>query len=687
MKKKSHLPFRLNVLFFLIFLLFSLLILQLGVVQILTGEEAQRVLDETEETVTSVPVPRGEMYDRNGNIIVENTPKYAITYTPPKHVQPDEKLDVAQKLASYIKKDDGDVTKRDKKDYWILINHEEAYAKLSDEEKAEMDNEEEYYAVLDRITDGELAQLTEADLEVIAVKRELDQAIELTPHIVKNEEVTDTEYATVAEHLSEMPGVNVTTDWERHLPFHPTFSNFVGGLTSHDEGILRDKADFYLTRQYSRNDRVGKSFLEEQYETILSGQKELYRHITDSQNNILGTELVHEGKQGKSLVLTIDMELQKKIDQIVEEELTIAIENHPGKNRFMKDALVVMMNPKTGEVLSITGKRYYRATDEEPAHVKDESYRVVYDAHLPGSAIKGATVLAGFQSGVINKSTTFFDRPIKIAGTPWKSSYDTLRSVNYLSALERSSNVFMYFIAMRMGGDYTYVENAPLDYDSDAFRQMRNYFKQFGLGIETGIDLPYEATGYEGEVYSPGFLMDYAIGQYEPFTALQLAQYISTIANDGYRVKPHLVKEIRESNNNGELGPIYKVMEPEVINRIEMDQEYIDAVQNGLYRVFNGTRGTAAGTFADKPYVAAGKTGTAQNMIYENGQLVEETENLTLVGYAPYDNPEIAFSIIVPNVGVRTRTGINNKIGERILDAYFELNEEKEGEGEEEVDN
>ncbi|SES97447.1 Cell division protein FtsI/penicillin-binding protein 2 [Salinibacillus kushneri] len=671
MKRKSQLPFRLNILFFAIFVIFSFLVLQLGVVQILTGGEAQQVLDETENTITNIPVPRGKMYDRDGNLIVDNKSTYAITYTPPKNVQPKDKLDIAQKLSNYIQVDNSDITQRDMKDYWILTRREEAYARLSESEKKRMNDEEQYQSVLDRLTKYNLDHLSKEELQVVAIKRKLDEAMELTPHIVKNKGVTQEEYATVAEHSNEMQGINVTTDWDRKLPQGETFANFIGGITDHEDGILKDNVDYYLTRNYNRNERVGQSFLEQQYEEVLAGQKEQYRHITDKNNNVIRSELIQEGKQGKDLVLSVDMELQKKVDQIVQEELEKIIDKYPYKNQYLNNALVVMMKPKTGEILSMTGIRYHRP-ENEANYFADESYRTVYDAHLPGSAIKGATVLSGFQSGVITKNTVFNDRPIKIANTETKSSYGTLGPVNYLTALEKSSNVFMFFVAMRMGGDYTYVENQSVDFNPEAFTEMRNYFKQFGLGVETGIDLPYEATGLEGDKESAGLLMDYAIGQYEPFTTLQLAQYVSTIANDGYRIKPHLVNEIRYPGTKDQPGRIYKTIGPEVINKLEMDEEYIQAVQNGFYRVFNGSNGTAAGTFSNLPYVAAGKTGTAEQPIYENGKLIADTENLTLVGYAPYDDPEVSFAVVVPRVGLESGDTINYKIGKRILDAYFE---------------
>jgi penicillin-binding protein A len=687
-KKKTHLPFRINILFFIIFLLFALLILQLGIVQILHGEQAQKEIDRTENTITYVPVPRGLMYDRYGRLLVTNEPIYSITYTPPKNVQAKEKMELAEKLAQYIEKDTEKVTEWDIKDYWIYNNSEEAYSRLSEEEK-ELPNKEQYYAVIDKVTDEDLKEIknNKEIMEIIAIRRELELAQALTPHIVKNEDVSEKEYAVVAEHLSELPGINVTIDWNRKPVYDSTFANFIGSTTDSDKGIPREKADYYLTRQYSRNDRVGVSGLEEKYEIILAGQKKQIQNITDKNGNLVDSEIISNGEQGKSLVLTIDIELQQKVDKIVEEELKKIIDAHPQENKHLKDALVVMMDPNTGEVLAMSGKRYYRKgedPDNPEPHFKDESFRTIYDAHRPGSVVKGATVLAGYESGVINIGQSFYDSPIKIAHTPVKKSYTNLGWVNDVEALARSSNVYMFYIAMRMGGDYSYVPDAPLDFNPDAFRQMRNYFKQFGLGVETGIDLPYEATGYKGTELNPGLLMDFAIGQYDTFTTLQLAQYVSTIANNGYRIQPHLVKEIRNPAKNGGIGPIYDVIEPKVLNKIDMDQRKIDVVKEGFRRVFQSPEGTADHVFAGKDYKAAGKTGTAENEVYtvKDGKVHKtDTENLTLVGYAPYDNPEIAFAIIVPYVGLKSGDGINLMIGERILDTYFELKEEREKNG------
>lgn len=203
---------------------------------------------------------------------------------------------------------------------------------------------------------------------------------------------------------------------------------------------------------------------------------------------------------------------------------------------------------------------------------------------------------------------------------------------------------------------------------------MRNYFHQFGLGTETGIDFPYEELGYVGNDPLAGNLLDLAIGQYDTYTTMQLAQYVSTIANGGYRIEPHFLKEVRtpDPENDG-VGPIYKTKDTKVLNRIEMDN--IERVQEGFRRAFQSPGGTASSFFSNKDYNPAGKTGTAENEIWENGVKID-TQNLTLVGYAPFDDPEVAFAIVVPHLGnVTGQHPISNRIGERILDAYFELKE------------
>lgn len=682
-RNRAQIPLRLNVLFLFVFILFSFLILQLGVVQILNGEEARLRVNETENTTASIAVPRGLIYDRNGKLLLDNEPERSITYTPPKNGDSAEKrLDIAEKLAKLMMMDEdfeslqSMVRERDKKEYWYLFNTKEANDRLTDEEK-KLSTSEQYRAILDHITAADYNVFDWNDpnvLNVVAIKKELDQGFELSPHTIKNENVTEEEYALVSENLNQLPGIDAKIDWNRVKMHGSTFSSFIGNITTSNEGIPKENQDYYLTMGYSRNDRVGTSGLEQYYENILTGTKEIIQYTTDNNGNILGTETVKQGKSGNDLILTVDIDFQKEIDDIVLEEFEQYVRSSPYENRYMTDALVVMLDPKTGDIISLTGAHYDRENDE----FVDQAYRVIYDSHVPGSVVKGATMLTGYDTGVVSPGTIINDRPIRITGTPTKRSWRNLGPTSDRRAIIQSSNVYMFEIAMKLSGAQ-YRENEPLrGFNSEGFQTMRNYFHQFGLGSRTGIDLPYEGTGYVGtNLQDGGLLLDFAIGQYDNYTTLQLAQYIATIANDGYRVSPRIVKEVRQANGNKDtLGPVVERFNPNTVNRLTMDDRYIEIIQDSFRRV--ATEGTGRGHWAQSPYNVAIKTGTAQNQFFDNG-IQRETHNLTLVGYAPYDDPEMAFAIVVPRTGKGTnQTGIHHNIGKRIVNHFFERKAEQE---------
>lgn len=698
-KKKTHVPFRLNMLFFVVFLLFSMLILRLGMVQIVYGDDYKREIERTEDVTVNSPVPRGKMFDRNGKVIVDNTPQNAITFTNNGYKQ-DEMLEVAERLAQLIEKDTGKVQERDKKDYWIMKNPEEAERKVSEKEIKELEkkfegdqkelDKEIYQLTLDRITEEELNQLDESDLEVLAIYREFTSGYALTPQIVKNKDVSPKEFAVVSENLQLLPGVDTTTDWERYYAFGNTLKSVLGKVTSSDEGIPAEQLEYYLARDYSRNDRVGKSYIEMQYEEVLHGQKAKVKNITDKAGNVLETVPITDGQRGKDLVLSIDMDLQKEVEKIIEEELRAA-KASPG-TALLDRAYVVLMDPHTGEILSMAGKRIVKDEKTGKSEMQDDALGNITTTYNVGSAIKGATILTGFKEGVIQPDTVIYDRPLQIKNTPVKKSWKNFGPLNDINALKYSSNVYMFETAIRIGnGEYKF--DRPLPLDPKGFDTIRDSFAQFGLGVRTGIDLPNEQTGFKGMSTMPGFMLDLAIGQYDTYSNMQLAQYVSVIANGGNRMEPHIVKEIREPlMENNELGPIVEEMEPKVLNRVELKEGWMDRVQEGFRRVMQEKGGTAYTYFGGKEYKPAGKTGTAE-AFYDGperskfGKEPPEVMNLSLVGYAPSENPEIAMAVLVPWAYQGGRDhGANKKIGERVLDAYFDLKKNRQQEGKDSED-
>ena len=679
-KKKNTTPVRVNILFFSVFILFSLLVLRLGIVQIVHGEDYKREINRKEDVTVNNPVPRGKMLDRNHKVIVDNKPLNAITYTNEGASQK-EMLEVAAKLARIIEKDTDKVRERDMKDFWMIKYPEEAKKLIKTKEmelfkNKKLKNKDLYKLQIERITEKHLSQLTKQDIEELAIFSIMNSGYKFVPQIIKNNDVTRKEFAVVNENLALLPGVNAATDWDREYKFEDTFKPVLGRITTSSEGLPAERLDYFMSRGYTRNDRVGKSYLELEYEDVLQGKKEKVVNVTDKSGELLEKELVSEGQRGKDLVLSIDMDLQLAVEEIIEKELWAA-KSSPGTG-LLDSAYVVLMNPNTGEILTMAGKRIVKDKKTKEVFLEDDALGNISKTFNVGSVVKGATVLTGYKEGAINSSTRFDDRALEIKETPIKKSYTYLGIPNDIEALKLSSNVFMFHTAIRIGnGVYRYQQS--LNLEPEVWDKIRNSFATFGLGIRTGIDLPNEQTGAKGTNYPVGKVLDLVIGQYDTYSNMQLAQYISTIANGGYRMQPRIVKEIREPSNQGEeLGPIYKSFPPNVLNDIDIKDQWLERVHTGFKKVMQEPGGTAYRYFSTAAYSPAGKTGTAE-AFYDGqyrvkGEQLIQTMNLSLVGYAPSDNPEIAMAVIVPwayqgNVD----HGANKKIGRAVMDAYFSI--------------
>jgi cell division protein FtsI/penicillin-binding protein 2 len=332
----------------------------------------------------------------------------------------------------------------------------------------------------------------------------------------------------------------------------------------------------------------------------------------------------------------------------------------------MDRVFVVMMDPFRGDVLAMVGKQF---DPDNRNKVLDYAYGAFATQYEAGSTVKGATVLAGYQDGM-PQGQTYYDAPIYLKGTPEKKSYSAypLGLMTDLSALKLSSNVYMFYVAMKIA-DITYVKDGPFNATSEDFQKLRNYFAQFGLGVPTGIDLPQESSGLQNTPDEAGKLLDISIGQFDTYTPLQLAQYVSVIANGGSRIQPRIVTSIHAPVKDLELGPIVVNKEANVLNIVNNTASDIERVQQGFRLVV--TSGTAEGKFT---HDVAGKTGTSETVYYgiKREYWGKETHNLNFVGYYPSENPEVAFSVVVPWLS-NDSDPINKKIANRIIEAYVDL--------------
>ena len=235
----------------------------------------------------------------------------------------------------------------------------------------------------------------------------------------------------------------------------------------------------------------------------------------------------------------------------------------------------------------------------------------------------------------------------------------------------------MFKIAIEIA-DAVYRYKQGISFNLDAFEKMRNGYAQVGLGVPTGIDLPGEVSGVAGGKVGYS-LMDLSIGQYDTYTPLQLAQFVATIANGGKRIQTHVVKEIREPSEDGvQLGGLVKEFTPNILNTVDNTQEEIQRIRTSMQRVYYGSQGTARKVFGDFKYGGGGKTGTAQSSAYDAAQGKSfGTVNLTHVGFSPFDNPEIAYAVIIPQASLESvyKTNFSTPLARELVDKYFEIQE------------
>lgn len=666
LKQKRMTNRRIGVIFMAIVSLLIILVLRLGYLQIVKGEAYRQAVDNNENIEVNESVPRGRIYDRNGKLLVDNTSKKSITYTRDRMTTSKEILIIAKKLQKIIDMPTGALTQRDKQDFYILT-HKEAVDQLMKKENTLLKNgeitEEAYNTALyKKLTAKQINKLSKKELQVAAIYREMSSGSQLSPQIIKNEDVTEKEYALVSQNLGELPGVNTSMDWDRKYLYGDTLRTMFGRVSSKEEGLPKELTDYYLAKGYSRNDRVGQSYLEYQYENVLRGKKKKMRYITNKSGKIIDSEVLSEGSRGDDLILSIDIGLQLKVEKLVDNNIR---KLRSMGARDMDKVLVVVQDPHNGDILALAGRQI-----DKSGKITDYHYGTFTSQYAVGSSVKGATLLTGYSNGAISVGETMIDQPLVFKGGIQKRSYFNQSgslAINDKQALMHSSNVYMFKTALKLAGlDYSSGMSLPDDI-TEAGQKLRKGMNQFGLGVKTGIDLPNEVTGQTGILKNnPGNFLDLAIGQYDTYTPLQLSQYVSTIANDGYRIQPHIVKEIRGASKTGKIGPIKSHFNGKVLNKINNTDKEIEQVKSGFEMVFNQAEGTGYASFSNTAVKAAGKTGTAE--VTQDG---EARVNSTYIGYAPVKKPEMSFSIIYTNQPVPPPWLPGGDLGKEIINEYF----------------
>ena len=624
----------------------------------------------TEKTIESTSAPRGRIYDRNHKLLVDNEGIKTIYYKKQNGITTKEEIELAYEVSNNIDIDYSKIDDNKLKDFYYKSHYKECRKKITDEEwdlynKRKLNDKDIDKLIYERL-DDEISEYTDSDKKAAYIYYLMNKGYSYAEKVIKNSDVTDAEYAYISENIDNLKGFNTKLDWERVYLYGDTFKSILGNVSSNTQGIPSELSEEYLKRGYTLDDRVGISYLEYQYEDYLRGTKAKYRLLSDN-----SYELVSEGKRGNDIVLTIDIELQKYLEEVLSNEVLNA-KGEPG-TQYYNRSFAIVSDPNTGEILAMAGKQavlkdgYYQIVDYTPG--------IVTLPVTPGSVVKGASMMVGYKYGAIDIGTVLNDECIKIKDTPLKCSWQTMGPIDDVYALQNSSNVYQYKIAIKVGnGSYEY--NQGLVLDESAFDKYREMYAEFGLGEKTGIDLPVESLGFMGKSRLPGHLLDFSIGQYDTYTPIQLSQYINTIANNGVRLKPYLLKEVYKPSDSGDTfgSLIYKANVTE-LGKLSVEKKYIDRVREGFSAVV--TKGLGYGYMGNYTN-SSGKTGTSQSFIDTDGDGKVDTETITssFVGYSPSDNPKMSIVVVSPDISVPDSTtyGVTRNISAQIVNKYFELN-------------
>ena len=609
-------------------------------------------------------LPRGKIYDTLGRVIVDNEDVNVIEYRKLRGITTKKEIDLSYELANLLDINFNNLTKTELKEFWIANNKEKSNELITDEEYELLDrrklttNDIKNFK-LERISDDELNKYNELDKEAAYIYYLMNKGYYNDTKVIKR-------YATNEEvniiNNMNLDSLKVSISWDRKYPYGDTLKTILGSVS--ENGIPIELVNHY--RNLELNDRVGISYLEYQYDDELRGTKDKYKVELDG-----SLTLLEKGRPGNDIVLTIDIELQKEIENILENEIKYSISNE--KMIYYNRSYAIITEPQTGSILTMAGVQVVKKGDEYKTY--DYSAGIVTSPVVVGSAIKGASHIVGYNTGALRIGEKRDDECIKLAATPEKCSWKRYGVMDDIGALKYSSNVYQYKTAMKVAkANYKY--NRPLVIDESAFDIYRNTFKMFGLGTKTGIDLPIESMGYLGTSKLPGLLLDFSIGQYDNYTPIMLSQYVDTIANNGVRIKKHLIKEIY--NGSIEDNNIKYIYNSEEMNKVETQEIFINRVKEGLKAVMSAG-GTGYG-YIDKKYNPSGKTGTSESFLDTNNDGLVDTETLsnTFVGYAPSDNPKVTFTIISPDIGYyrgnkTIRSYVNKRISYQVSKKYFDF--------------
>ena len=671
-KFNSHsIPIRLNLLFSIVILLFMTIIGRLLYMQVLNKDFYETKLASASKTKVTTSSARGEIYDASGKPLVENTVKQVVSFTRNNKMTAADLKETAKKLLAYVGVTSPTLTDRQLADYYLADQdvYKKVVESLPREKRLDSDGNrlsesELYNNAVDSVQTSQL-NYTEDDKKEIYLFSQLNAVGNFETGAIATDSLTDTQIALIASASKNLPGISISTTWDRKV-LETSLSSIVGSVSGEKAGLPAEEADAYIKKGYSLNDRVGTSYLEKQYEETLQGKRSVKEIHLDKYGNMESVENIEDGTKGNNIKLTIDLAFQDSVDNLLKSYFTSELGN--GGAKYSEGVYAVALNPKTGAVLSMSGIKHDLKTGE----LTPDSLGTVTNVFVPGSVVKAATISSGWENGVLSGNQTLTDQSIVFQGSPpinsWYTAFSGPMPITAVQALEYSSNTYMVQTALGIMG-LTYQPNmiAGIGNLDSAMGKLRSTFGEYGLGSATGIDLPDESTGFIPKDYDLANYITNSFGQFDNYTPMQLAQYAATIANDGVRMAPRIVEGIYGNNDKGGLGDLIQQLQPTEMNKVNISASNMSILQQGFYQVAHGTSGLTTGrAFSNGASVSiSGKTGTAESYVADG----QQATNTNAVAYAPSDNPQIAVAVVFPH-NTNLTNGVGPSIARDIINLY-----------------
>ena len=593
---------RVVVVTFVILIAFGILCLRLFYLQVIRYDDLNAAAESNRTAIVPIVPNRGVIMDRNGVVVATNYSAYTLEITPSKVVAPVE--EVIEQLSAII-----DIQTRDKR----------RFKKQVDESKS---------------------------IDSVPIRTRL----------------TDDEVARFAAQRYRFPGVEIRARLFRNYPYDQLASHvigYIGRINTSEKAKIEESED---AGNYRGTEYIGKLGVEQSYENQLHGTTGVQEMETSAGGRAVRRLNSSQAVPGNSVVLSIDIKLQKLIEDLY------------GTRR----GALVALDPKTGEVLAFVSKPTFdpnlfvdgidvdnwQALNESPD--KPLLNRALRGTYPPGSTYKPFMALAALQTGKRSEKVSISDPGFFMFGSHrFRDDKEGGHGVvDMYKSIVESCDTYYYTLARDMGVDLIYEQMKPL-----------------GFGQITGIDILGESRGilpstdwkrttykkaeqqrwYSGETISLG------IGQgYNSFTMLQLAHATATIANNGLKMRPHIVREVLDVETKAPT-PVAK----EPIGQLQLSPENLDIIKRAMIGV--NIQGTSATSFVGAQYVSAGKTGTAQVFTVKqnekyNAATVDERlrDHALFIAFAPADEPKVALAMVVENSGFGAQNAA--PIARRVLD-------------------